>query len=90
MDKEEDERVSWRLYYMELHSPGVRGFIPSPAEIEDRKSALRGFRALGLPEALVESVMMEDTPTIPVVWRMVRRYGVAETWRRCRIFIEED
>lgn len=84
--------VSWRLWLRDVARPGVQGYMPSPAEIEERRVLLEELQDRGLPDALITSVMVEDTPTLEVLRRMLRRYGVQETWRRVKPFIvdEED
>jgi hypothetical protein len=83
------DHTSWMLWRKAVGQPGNLAYLPDPDEIEARKAILHELQGRGLPDILITSVMVDDTPTLVVLRRMLRLYGVAETWRRCRIFIEE-
>jgi len=86
---------SWAAYWETLnrhHQPGRTtidqgSYLPSPDEINIRRSMLHSLKLWGFDEAFVASVMQANTPTFETVADSVARYGVAGTWERYKDFI---
>ncbi len=62
-------------------------YLPDPVEVEIRIARLKELQRLGFNDRFICSVMQHDTPTMRKVRQMVARYGVSETYRRCKPFL---
>jgi len=94
---EAGDKDSWKLYKetIERHKQPGRNtadfgaYIPSPAEIEQRKKDLKQLEAWGFSDTFISNVMRHDCPVMCRVRQMYNRYGVSETEAKCAPFWEE-
>lgn len=69
---------------------GDRGWTPNPVEILQRKCQVKFMQLAGFSPALMDSIMIRDTPEFAVVRRMVVELGVDETRERLEWFVFEE
>lgn len=88
------DKTAWDLYHQELRwlaegheNADKAAYIPPPDVVAWRAALVRWLRNKGFNEIFIESCMTWDNPRIETVVDMVQRYGVRETYRRCRPFL---
>jgi hypothetical protein len=93
-DNEHYVEGAWEVYHRDkalldagLPIPGFGAYLPNPDEIRQRAADVRWLQAMGFDDYFSDSVMMHGSPQMWVVRRMVARYGVEETYRRCEPFL---
>ena len=64
-------------------------YMPSPSDIYRRRMELRWLEGCGFDRHFIASVMEHDMPCLERVMKMVERYGVEETRRRCSPFLAD-
>jgi len=91
------EENAWEGYHATLREHadphGSRedhgAFLPDPDEVRARIGQMRWLAELGFDDRFMCSVMQYECPTIHLVRRMVKRYGVTETIRRLEPMLEK-
>ncbi len=68
----------------------IAEWIPTPSEIRERCAQLQWLRTHGFHvEPWSSAIMIYETPSLPLVQAMVARYGIDETRRRLRPYLQE-
>lgn len=72
-----------------METQDKHAYLPSPAEIEQRKSMLLWLQCQGFKQRFINAVMRFDHPGYDFVCRMVERHGPRETERRLEEFLPQ-
>ena len=90
------DESGWEQYFQTLLDFAEDGrecedfgsYTPSPKEIRRRIGMMRWLEALGFDDRFVCSVMYYGSPSIEMVRKFVKKYGIAETKRRLGPMVE--
>jgi hypothetical protein len=69
--------------------PNQIRYLPSPQDIEKRKSELLWLQQCGFNSRFIASVMQFEMPRLAKVRKMVDRWGADETYNRLLPFLSE-
>ena len=63
-------------------------YLPSPDEIRNRAKILTWMQDQKWNDSFITSVMIYDSPSIELVWKMVNRHGSKEARKKLMEFFE--
>lgn len=90
---EEDSWDSWESTLSrgtgKIPEQDHNAYMPSPSELERRKSMLRWLQDSGFPRRVICAVMVDEQFKIDDVKTLVDECGVPETIRRLDLFLLE-